>query len=338
MANPEHLKILRESIDRKTFHWNRWRKDNPELIPDLSRAHLSGLDLSWANLSGVNFHGTALSASNLRGVNLRDSILVSASLGGTQFFQADLSNADLQKAHIWWTDLRRATLSGANFAQTRCSFTIFDDIDLSEVIGLEAVIHENPSTLGISTLYHSRGNIPEVFMRGCGVPDSMIDFARTLVEDYHSCFISYSHHGDAIQFAKLLYDRLQGDGVRCWLDAHEMIPGQKIDIQLDRGLRSTEKTILLCSEASLKSWWVDQEIATSFEIERTMQKADPHDFRLIPINLDGFLFDEKCTSETTVTGGKLSQIKQRYVPDFTAWKDHDSFTAAYDILLRALKN
>ena len=54
MADEEHLKILKQGLGK----WNRWRRDNPDLIPDLSGADLEGavlsrFDLSFANLTRV---------------------------------------------------------------------------------------------------------------------------------------------------------------------------------------------------------------------------------------------------------------------------------------------
>ena len=48
---------------------------------------------------------------------------------------------------------------------------------------------------GIDTIYRSRGQIPESFLRGAGVPDSFITYAKSLVGkpiEFYSCFISYS--------------------------------------------------------------------------------------------------------------------------------------------------
>ena len=65
--------------------------------------------------------------------------------------------------------LRGTILSGA-----RCENTGFSDVDLSGVAGLDSIKHDGPSSIGIDTLFRSSGNIPEVFLRGCGVPDSVI--------------------------------------------------------------------------------------------------------------------------------------------------------------------
>jgi len=42
MANEEHLKILRQGVEA----WNKWRKANPNIQPDLGRADLSPWDFS----------------------------------------------------------------------------------------------------------------------------------------------------------------------------------------------------------------------------------------------------------------------------------------------------
>ncbi len=38
MANPEHLKILKQGVEA----WNQWREQNPQTKPDLSGVDLGG--------------------------------------------------------------------------------------------------------------------------------------------------------------------------------------------------------------------------------------------------------------------------------------------------------
>ena len=59
--------------------------------------------------------------------------------------------------------------------------------------GLNSVRHTGPSTIGIDTVYRSQGQIPELFLRGCGVPESFITYAKALTGsaiEYYSCFIT----------------------------------------------------------------------------------------------------------------------------------------------------
>jgi uncharacterized protein YjbI with pentapeptide repeats len=50
MVNPEHLKILRQSVTAR----NTWRKDNPDVLPDLVGADLRGTNLNEADLIGAD--------------------------------------------------------------------------------------------------------------------------------------------------------------------------------------------------------------------------------------------------------------------------------------------
>src|SRR5208283_3308279 len=74
-----------------------------------------------------------------------------------------------------------------------------------------------PSTIGIDTLYKSRGKIPEAFLRGCGVPDALIGYLPSLLGaaeaiQFYSCFISYSHNDE--EFAKRLHSRMRDEHLR----------------------------------------------------------------------------------------------------------------------------
>lgn len=207
-------------------------------------------------------------------------------------------------------------------------------MDLSNVEGLEAVEHRGPSPIDIDTLYQSKGQIPHVFLRGCGVPDETITYARSLVSkptDFYSCFISYVHEDKS--FARRLHDTLQGRGIRCWLDEHQIKPGQKIWAEVDRGIRLWDKVILCASEHLLKSWWVDDELERAFAKERRLLEEYGREvLALIPLNLDGYLFSENYTSP------KTKQIASRYAPSFVGWEgDHALFERQIEQVIAALR-
>ncbi|HKP71316.1 MAG TPA: toll/interleukin-1 receptor domain-containing protein, partial [Pyrinomonadaceae bacterium] len=280
MANEEHLNILMQGVEV----WNQWRYENPEVEPDLSYAFLLAAKLVNANfsytnlkkanlqravLSRVNLHTANLSGANLDNVwmsecyfdhaNLQGANLNYASIRQTQIYSTSLVETSLLVAHLQRVDLTYSNLRDADFTKAGIRWITFNNNNLNEAKGLDSITHLGPSTIGIDTLYLSRGNIPEVFLRGCGVPENFITHMRSLVEgaqpiQFYSCFISYSHADKS--FARRLHDALQGRGIRCWLDEHQLLPGDDIYKMVDQGIRLWDKVLLCCSKDSLTSWWV----------------------------------------------------------------------------------
>ena len=54
MSNPEHLNEIYKGVKS----WNQWRRENPNIIPDLTKADLSSLDLSFYDLRYVELSFT----------------------------------------------------------------------------------------------------------------------------------------------------------------------------------------------------------------------------------------------------------------------------------------
>jgi Pentapeptide repeats (8 copies) len=69
MADEEHLKIL---FLRGVAAWNERRENNPELIPDLGEANLSGADLRATLLLRTDLRGASLDGSSVYGASVWD--------------------------------------------------------------------------------------------------------------------------------------------------------------------------------------------------------------------------------------------------------------------------
>jgi hypothetical protein len=255
--------------------------------------------------------------ADLSGAALREADLSRAHLGS-----ADLRGADLRAA-----DLRGADLRGADLRGACCSATIFSDVDLSEVKGLEWVKHVGPSTVGIDAIFQSRGKIPKAFLRGCGLPDVMITYIPALVGavrpfQFYSCFISYSSKDQG--FADRLYADLQARGIRCWFDREELKIGDRIRERIEEEIRLHDKLMLILSEHSLASPWVGGEVEAALERERRQKQTI-----LLPIQLDDSILE-------TDTAWAAAIRRTRHIGDFRGWKDHDAYQKSLERLLRDL--
>jgi hypothetical protein len=311
MANQEQLDILKQGVEV----WNRWREEHDDIQPDLREAVLTGHRLTEFTgikhtirhaLHGVDLHSTDLRRADLRGADLRD---------------ADLRDADLSYATFTYANLRGADLSDAGV-----SWTTFGDVNLSEVKGLETVEHGGPSSIGIDTIYNSKGNIPEIFLKGVGVDDTFITYIRSLIGkpiEYYSCFICYSSKDET--FAKRLYNDLQSNNVRCWFAPEDMKIGDRIRPRIDESVHMYDRLLLVLSEHSVSSKWVE------FEVEAAMDKEqEGKPTVLFPVRLDNTVMES-----TTAWAAHIKRT--RHIGDFTSWKNLDNYQKAFTRLLRDLK-
>ena len=300
MADKEHLSVIIQGIES----WNTWRRDRAVSRPDLRNADFRNMDLRGANLRGAILRNANLNGANLTRTNLRD---------------ADLNGSNLMRAN-----LRSAAMRGANMTRVSLYGTIFADVDLADVIGLETCIHRGPSIIDHRTLQKFNA-LPFSFLHGIGLPDIFIDYLPTLVNkaiQYYSCFISYSTKDQ--EFADRIYSDLQAKGIRCWFAEHDLPIGGKLLDEIDAGIRLRDKVLLILSKQSIDSEWVEDEVKIAFEEERGRGQAV-----LFPIRLDDAVMK---TTEAWAT--KLRA--DRNIGDFRQWKDHDAYKRSFDRALRDL--
>jgi len=282
MANQEHLDILKQGVDV----WNAWRKQHREIRPDLSEVDLSEADLSKFNFQFTSFFITNLSGNNLKGANLNVANLNEANLSGanlsgailsaSSLIQTNLDGANLSRANLTEVYLMYTKVSGTNFHEAMIGGTTFGNVDLRLAKGLETIRHLGPSTIGTNTLAISEGGIPEAFLRGAGLPDTFITYVRSLVGkpiDYYSCFISYSSKDQ--EFVERLYADLQSRGVRCWFAPEDLKIGDKIRDRIDQSIRVHDKLLLVLSEHSVNSSWVEFEVEAAFAKEASRMWCRP---------------------------------------------------------------
>jgi uncharacterized protein YjbI with pentapeptide repeats len=330
MANQEHLDILAEGVEA----WNEWRKKNPDVRPDLIGAHLSNANLRDADFGGANLSGARLDDANLVEAQLISANLRSASLIDARLTRAYLNDADLHGAELSGCDLTEAILNGTDLSGAIVWCTSFANVDLSGTKGLDAVDHHGPSSIGVDTIYRSQGKISESFLCGAGVPENFIVYMKSLTGaafEFYSCFISHSTIDQA--FADRLYADLQARGVRCWFAPHDIQGGRKLHEQIDEAIRVYGKLLLILSDASMNSAWVKTEIANVRAREEQQKRQMLFPITVVPFDRikDWKLFDADRGIDSA------REIREYFIPDFSNWKDHDSYHKAFDRLVRDLK-
>jgi uncharacterized protein YjbI with pentapeptide repeats len=283
---------------------------------DLSNTNLSNADLSRTNSYHAKFNDANLSHANLSGAGLPD-----ASLRG-----ANLSSANLSSAWLSNTDLDGANLNGANLSGASIEKTVFAHVDLREVKGLLEVKYNGPSTVMLSTIRLPSDGSALYFLRGTGISDEWIEVYRTMMMfpiQYHSCFISYSNKDGML--ARRLHADLQTSGVRCWFAPKDLKIGDKFRQRIDEAIHLQDKLLLLLSNQSIASTWVESEVEAALEKEDRQQREI-----LFPIRLDDTVMQTSQAWAATLR-------RTRHIGDFTNWTEPQAYQIAFDRLLRDLK-
>jgi uncharacterized protein YjbI with pentapeptide repeats len=300
----------------------------------LGGATLCDADLSGAHLTDANLGGANLARADLTGADITGGYLDGANLGGARLNGAHLEGARLVGAYLDGANLSGAELGGAMVNEARVVGTIFADLDLREVEGLESLNHWGPSEVSISTIYRSEGRIPEGFLRNCGVPDDFITFLPSLTTkaiEFYSCFISYS--GKDEEFARRLHSRMREAELRVWFAPEDVKGGDKLYDQIDRAIQVHDRLLLVLSKSSMKSKWVETEIRRARKVELKEGRR-----KLFPIRLVGYEALQQWACIDSTTGEDLAEeVRSYFIPDFSNWKNHDDFELAFARLLTDLK-
>lgn len=371
MADQEQLEILKQGVQV----WNSWREKNPNIKIDLNEvdlpkanlvdfnfrnATLIGANLIGANLISANLREANIIEANLSGSNLRNAYLFNIKINSTNLSDAKLSNAFLINALIYKTDLSGADLSAARLYDANLinvnldhaslneaiiGNTIFSQIDLSGTHGLQNITHYNPSTIGTDTIQLSKGEIPETFLRGCGLSDWEIESAKLYKPTLNNqeinniiykvfdlranqsiqispLFISYSHADTS--FIEKLETYLLEKGIRFWRDVHNATAG-RLETQVDRAMRQNPTVLLVLSKSSTSSDWVEHEARLARQIEKEIGKEV-----LCPIALDDSWKTAKWPARL------MEQIMEYNILDFSKWEDNQSFEKVFNKMLSGL--
>ena len=303
-------------------------------------------DLSHAVLGPAVFVG-----SDFWLATMRHADFLNCNASDAYFGQADLREASLYGGHFrraWFlvTFLNDCTLVGADFEEARVHcFNLIDSetlaknaVLLQQTLGkrksLEAVLA--PAIAEALALLERQFEHLRRFLlaSGCNPEEvtAMTAAADQKRADYPRVFISYSSADEA--FAAQLYETLTEFGVDAWFAPESMRGGRKIHEQLEAAIAERDKIILVLSDDSIKSRWVASEVqwAAGREIEAGQQI-------LFPIRIVPFYAVRRWTLFDADLGQDVAKyVRQYFVPDFTAWRDHEALARQTERFLRDLRS
>ena len=182
MAQPQHLKVMNEAIEKHDIAiWNRWRQENPDVRPDLS-----GSDFVRADLKNAALNSVILKEANLRGTDLSQADLSRSDLNGanlvrTHLTSANLTEADFNKANLCEANLSDANLCEANFSNANLLGALLHGADLNKAQLADNV--RDLTLFQIKTARHwENAYFCEVILEALGLPADHNEILRNCTE------------------------------------------------------------------------------------------------------------------------------------------------------------
>jgi len=146
----DHKAFLFDCIDEKLagiLKWNQWRKDFPDVQPNLESIDFRGrgwhpskrpgIDLSSSNLMKANFTEAQLNYADFSNSNLIKAKFNKAIIRNSKFI-----NCELRSTNFEWSVLNNSVFTGANhaaaFAHTSMTGVVFDNCNLRSSSFIEA--------------------------------------------------------------------------------------------------------------------------------------------------------------------------------------------------------
>jgi uncharacterized protein YjbI with pentapeptide repeats len=362
MASRKHLDILNRGVKA----WNKWRKDYPDIQPNLSRAKLIDLELSGMDFSNTNLENADLRYSELLDTKFTNAMLAGARLEHTNFARAELKSANLTRANLYrsnlglanferailksayaskadflstwlvYANLTKVALIGArfesvflldtNFKNAVIGHTLFADCSLGLVRNLDSVKHFGPSYIDFSTINQSAEYLSEKFLRGIGMPDNYITYMRSLIAQPIQFYSCFISYSSKDQ---PFLQRLYTD-----LQANGVRCWfAPVDLRIGDEIRvGIDESIRVHDKLLLvlSKYSIESEWVKK-EVETAFEQEQKLKRRvLFPIRLDDTVMK--------IDNGWPADVKRtRHIGDFKRWKDHDAYQVAFQRLLRDLK-
>src|SRR5260370_12581574 len=142
--------------------------------------------------------------------------------------------------------------------------------------------------------------------------------------EYYTCLIGYASQDQ--DFAERLYADLQSNGVRCWFAPDDLKSGENFWHSIDESIRLYDKLLVVLSEHSVNSKWVERERMAALEKEQQQNKP-----LLFPIML------VKSMKQSNMPWA-VDIRRTRHIGAFSRWKDQNAYQQAFKRLLLDLQS
>lgn len=253
--------------------------------------------------------------------------------------EGSFRQADFVECSLYGTLFDGTNLDGANFAQSKLSGTSFTGAcSLVGTRGLDATRSIAPSSISTDTLAKSVGSLPDHFLAGIGLSDWEIEFNKLHASDLNSravediaykvaqlrtqspiqlesLFVSYSHLDRS--FVDKLCERLKTERIAFFRDSNDLVAGP-LEKQLSRAMRLNPTVVIVLSQNSVASDWVEWEANEARSIEKELGRPV-----LCPIALD-----DRWKTATWPGPLKMQMTKYHILP-FNEWENAARFDEAY---------
>lgn len=311
------------SLDGALIYGAKWQGQDLRGAK-LRGATLSGVVLQNANLTDADFSNSEMIDSDWRGAKAHRGRFVgvdaiAAKLSTADFTDADLSGVTLGNATLSFTKFHHTILEDVDFNNAILDNTQFSDVNLSVIRNLNTVRHYGPSAIDVQTFLQSVG-VDDSFWRGTGLPETAIQhmaLMRQQPDPYYNTYISYAYPDRFMAYQ--LQTELRSMGVRCWLHEHQIEKNVDFYHALQLGVRPDHRVIVIASNTSLQSWWIESELQTALAKELLL---DDGQRTLLVMDIDGALANEQLDM------GLRERLSNYPHHDFSAITDANAFKTA----------
>ena len=147
---------------------------------------------------------------------------------------------------------------------------------------------------------------------------------------FQTVFISHSHQDH--DFVAKLNVALRERGVRTWFSPEEIRPGSKLSESIFSAIDSFDRLIVVLSEHSMSSQWVNSELHRAYQRQRREKQNI-----LFPISIVSYSKVKEWQSFDADSGKDLAvELREYLIPCIDDWTDDTKFSVFIDSIARGL--